>query len=43
MLTSKTIYEAFDGKKFTTEEKALHYENEVMERGAEVRNDFECF
>tara|TARA_Y100001968_G_C19338758_1_gene708309 strand:+ start:279 stop:593 length:315 start_codon:yes stop_codon:yes gene_type:complete len=40
MPTSKTIYEAFDGKEFPSEKEAEDYEKEVKERGVALRELF---
>ena len=40
MPTSKTIYEAFDGKEFPSEDEAINYEQDVRERGLEIYKKF---
>ena len=40
MPTSKTIYEAFDGKEFPSEKEAADYEKKVKERGVALRKRF---
>lgn len=40
MPTSKTIYEAFDGKEFTDEKTAKEYEEWVIEKGRSLRKEF---
>ena len=40
MPTSKTIYEAFDGKEFPDEASAKEHEKFVRKRGIELRKEF---